>query len=212
MEEKIYHKINLEELLAKIRSIKKKSFLNIDSTHFNKVMQNVQVETLNKDQSNIFYQKINVTIPDFFKFSDNHFYNNPNTSNFNIYKKNLINNNFNNYQNIDNDLDILEDFIETNSYFSNFSKNFCRFILHIFKDLTVLTQGKIINEIVKNPSLFYKLYVTKMYEIYSKDSFSYMHERHIKLIDFNQNLQRNAKNQVSILSDDNKYILNFILP
>ena len=48
--------------------------------------------------------------------------------------------------------------------------------------------------------------------IYSKDSFSYMHERHIKLIDFNQNLQRNAKNQVSILSDDNKYILNFILP
>ena len=27
MEEKIYHKINLEELLAKIRSIKKKSFL-----------------------------------------------------------------------------------------------------------------------------------------------------------------------------------------
>ena len=146
MEEKIYHKINLEELLAKIRSIKKKSFLNIDSTHFNKVMQNVQVETLNKDQSNIFYQKINVTIPDFFKFSDNHFYNNTNTSNFNIYKKNLINNKFN--QDIDNDLDILEDFIETNSNFSNFSKNFCRFILHIFKDLTVLTQGKIINEIV----------------------------------------------------------------
>ena len=120
--------------------------------------------------------------------------------------------NFNDYQDIDNDLDILEDFIETNSNFSNFSKNFCRFILHIFKDLTVLTQGKIINEIIKNPSLFYKLYVTKMYEIYSKNSFSYMHEKHIKLIDFNQNLQRNAKNQVSILSDDNKYILNFILP
>lgn len=185
-------------------------FLNIDRQHFNEIHKliDAKFETEQSDQ-NIFLKKINIKINDFFKFTDNHFYKELTDSSFKMYKKTLLNNG----KHVDiNDINVLEDYVENNSKIDNFSKNFCRFILKIlYPDLDVSTIGDLLSLVIDDVNLFYNLYVKQIYEIYLIQSLLCF-EKKIKVIDFNECLQRTPDNHVSFQSGDGSFILNFVIP
>ena len=94
----------------------------------------------------------------------------------------------------------------------NFSKNFCRFILKIlYPDLDVSTIGDLLSLVIDDVNLFYNLYVKQIYEIYLIQSLLCF-EKKIKVIDFNECLQRTPDNHVSFQSGDGSFILNFVIP
>ena len=158
---------------------------------------------------NIYIKKINVKIKDFFKFTNNHFYISPTESSFKMYKKSKLKTE--KYLNED-DINVLEDFIENNSMIDNFSKNFCRlFIKMLYPDIDVYTLGNFISAIIDDINLFYSLYVNYMHEIYAIDSLVCF-EKKIKILHYNECIQRTLKNRVAFQSEDQKFILNFILP
>jgi hypothetical protein len=186
-------------------------FLNIDKNHYNLNKNNVsgEFDQNNKDNS-IYGKKINVKIKDFKYFSDNHFYKQAHScTNFKMFVKLKTKNN----ENFDeNDINVLEDFIENNSNIDSFTKNFCRFFLKVlYPEIDINTLGNFISMILDDINQFYNLYVKRMYEIYSISSLVCF-DRKIKHIDITENMQRTPDNHVSILTQDKRFIVNFILP
>lgn len=176
------------------------SDFDINKKHFNHSIKEISIDE-HKKTNDVFYNKITISIDNFYHFTNNHFYNDPDTLNYSFFNKNSIE---------------IEIFINRNKNLDSFTKNFCLFLIRIYKSF--YTKKSLINLIrlcIENPYIFYTTFVNKLFQIYYIDHIVYSFNKHIKLNDFSNDYQRSNRYftmHIDNGSEFNNKILNFCLP
>ena len=176
------------------------SYFDINKKHFNHSIKTISIEE-NKNNEQVFYKKITISIDNFYQFTNNHFYNDPDALNYSFLFKNN---------------QAIEIFINRNKKLDSFTKNLCLLLIRIYKkSYSTKSLINLIRICIENPYIFYTKFVNKLFQIYYIDHIAYSFNKHIKLIDFSNDYQRSNSHFSMHIDNDSKFnnqILNFCLP